>query len=92
MVAAGPEGAHRITVRSAFHTCTGKRDLLPSTSALPDYPAHLRPPFDAAWGIRENWVGIGFGLERLTMAATHETSMAKVGRSLSYLDGIRLRL
>ena len=49
-------------------------------------------PLDAAWGIRENWVGIGFGLERLTMAATHETSMAKVGRSLSYLDGIRLRL
>ena len=49
-------------------------------------------PLDAAWGIRENWVGIGFGLERLTMAATRETSMAKVGRSLSYLDGIRLRL
>ena len=27
-------------------------------------------PLDAAWGIMENWVGIGFGLERLTMAAT----------------------
>lgn len=49
-------------------------------------------PLDAAWGIRENWVGIGFGLERLTMAAAGESSMAKVGRSLSYLDGIRLRI
>ncbi len=44
------------------------------------------------WGIMENWVGIGFGLERLTMAATGESTMAKTGRSLSYLHGIRLRI
>ena len=37
-------------------------------------------------------VGIGFGLERLTMAATGESTMAKTGRSLSYLHGIRLRI
>lgn len=49
-------------------------------------------PLDAEWGIMENWVGIGFGLERLTMAATNETNMAKAGRSLSYLNGIRLHL
>ena len=49
-------------------------------------------PLDAAWGIMENWVGIGFGLERLTMAATGESTMAKTGRSLSYLHGIRLRI
>lgn len=49
-------------------------------------------PMDAPWGIMENWVGIGFGLERLTMAATEESNMAKTGRSLSYLHGIRLRI
>lgn len=48
-------------------------------------------PLDAAWGIRENWVGIGFGLERLSMAVSGERNIAKVGPSLSYLDGIRLR-
>lgn len=48
-------------------------------------------PLDAAWGIRENWVGIGFGLERLSMVVSGERNIAKVGPSLSYLDGIRLR-
>ena len=38
------------------------------------------------------FMGIGFGLERLTMAATGESTMAKTGRSLSYLHGIRLRI
>lgn len=47
---------------------------------------------DAPWGITENWVGIGFGLERLTMSAQGESSLAKAGRSLSYLNGIRLRI
>ena len=49
-------------------------------------------PLDAAWGIRENWVGIGFGLERLAMAASGEGNITKVGRSLSYFNGIRLRV
>ncbi len=47
---------------------------------------------DAAWGIMENWIGIGFGIERLTMAATNERNVAKTGSSLAYIDGIRLRL
>lgn len=49
-------------------------------------------PLDAEWGITDNWVGIGFGMERLTMSVTNENNLAKVGRSLSYLDGIRLHL
>ena len=49
-------------------------------------------PLDAAWGIMENWVGVGFGLERLSMAVSGERNIAKVGPSLSYLDGIRLRV
>ena len=49
-------------------------------------------PLDAPWGIMENWVGIGFGLERLSMAATGESNMARTGRSLAYINGIRLHL
>ena len=49
-------------------------------------------PLDKAWKVSEPWVGIGFGLERLLMAGEGAASLARVGRSLSYLDGIRLNL
>ena len=49
-------------------------------------------PLDRHWKITDAWVGIGFGLERLLMAAGKGRSLAKMGRSLTYLDGIRLNL
>ncbi len=49
-------------------------------------------PLDRAWRINETWVGIGFGLERLLMVREKGTSLAKMGRSLSYLDGVRLNV
>ena len=47
---------------------------------------------DKAWRINENWVGIGFGLERLLMVRENSASLSRLGRSLSYLNGIRLNL
>ena len=47
---------------------------------------------DRAWQITDAWVGIGFGLERLLMVAENIKSMGRLGRSLGYLDGIRLNL
>ena len=47
---------------------------------------------DQAWQVTDAWVGIGFGLERLLMVAENINSLGKVGRSLGYLDGIRLNL
>ena len=49
-------------------------------------------PLDRPWKIAEPWVGIGFGLERLLMVTEHENSLARLGRSLTYLDGIRLNI
>ena len=49
-------------------------------------------PLDAAWGITDTWVGIGFGLERLLMISQGDTSIGKWGKSLSYLNGIRLSI
>jgi phenylalanyl-tRNA synthetase alpha chain len=49
-------------------------------------------PLDQAWRIREPWVGIGFGLERLLMVAEGSQNLKRMGRSLSYLDGIRLNI
>lgn len=49
-------------------------------------------PLDKAWRITETWVGIGFGLERLIMVRDKSGSLSKIGRSLSYLDGVRLNV
>ncbi len=49
-------------------------------------------PLDRPWKITDTWVGIGFGLERLLMVAQNSTHLAKMGRSLTYLDGIRLNI
>jgi phenylalanyl-tRNA synthetase alpha chain len=49
-------------------------------------------PLDRPWKINETWIGIGFGLERLLMTADNARNLAKFGRSLAYLDGIRLNI
>jgi phenylalanyl-tRNA synthetase alpha chain len=45
---------------------------------------------DHAWRITDTWVGLGFGLERMVMMAEGSDSISKWGKSLAYLDGIRL--
>jgi phenylalanyl-tRNA synthetase alpha chain len=49
-------------------------------------------PLDRPWKITDTWIGIGFGLERLLMAAENSRNLAKFGRSITYLDGIRLNI
>jgi phenylalanyl-tRNA synthetase alpha chain len=49
-------------------------------------------PMDEAWGIHGAWAGWGFGLERLAMARTGLSRVHPLGRSLSYLDGVRLNI
>jgi len=47
-------------------------------------------PLDSAWRITDTWVGLGFGLERMVMVAEGSNSIGRWGKSLAYLDGIRL--
>ena len=47
---------------------------------------------DKAWQVTDAWVGIGFGLERLLMVAEKCDTLGRMGRSLAYLDGIRLNI
>ncbi len=49
-------------------------------------------PLDGNWGIVDPWVGLGFGLERLVMAREGYPNIERAGRSLSYMDGVRLNL
>ncbi len=47
---------------------------------------------DQAWEVTDAWMGIGFGLERLLMIQQKSRGLGKMGRSLAYLDGIRLNI
>jgi len=49
-------------------------------------------PLDHAWRITDTWVGWGFGLERMVMMAEGDDSIGKWGKSLAYLNGIRLNI
>jgi len=49
-------------------------------------------PLDGNWGVVDPWVGLGFGLERLIMAREGYAGIERAGRSLSYVDGVRLNI
>ena len=49
-------------------------------------------PIDGNWGIVDPWVGLGFGLERLLMVREGHANIERTGRSLAYVDGVRLNL
>ena len=68
-------------------------DILAGENRLEIGSSALGPhALDRAWQITDTWVGIGFGLERLLMVAENIKSMGRLGRSLGYLDGIRLNI
>ncbi len=68
-------------------------DLVAHPSGLELGSGAMGPhPLDAAWAITDTWVGMGFGMERLLMASVKDTTMGRWAKSLSYLDGIPLRI
>ncbi len=42
---------------------------------------------DAQWGVFDTWVGIGFGIERLTMALNKSKTIKRYGGSIAFIDG-----
>jgi len=68
-------------------------DILAGQDRLEIGSAAMGPHvLDQAWQITDAWMGIGFGLERLLMIADKSRSLGKMGKSLAYLDGIRLNI
>lgn len=48
-------------------------------------------PLDANFGIFDtSWVGLGIGIERVALALRDENGIKRYGRSLTFLDGVRL--
>jgi phenylalanyl-tRNA synthetase alpha chain len=49
-------------------------------------------PLDEAWGFDGTWLGLGFGLERLAMAAANLDRVSLVSRTLGRIKGIPLKI
>jgi phenylalanyl-tRNA synthetase alpha chain len=68
-------------------------DILAGEDSMEIGSAAMGPHvLDQAWEVTDAWMGIGFGLERLLMVQQNSRSLGKMGRSLAYLDGIRLNI
>jgi phenylalanyl-tRNA synthetase alpha chain len=79
------------TVKSEIYGDT--MDIVAGTDRVEIGSSAMGPhPLDRPWKITDTWIGIGFGLERLLMVAENTRNLAKMGRSLTYLDGIRLNI
>lgn len=91
MTAAGIEGYR---VESETSEVYGETlDVVTEKSGLELASGAMGPhPLDDAWKIDATWVGLGFGMERLQMTLEGAQSLKRVGRSLIYLDGIRLNI
>jgi pyrrolysyl-tRNA synthetase-like protein len=89
--AAGVKNYRFETVTSEIYGDT--IDIVAGEDGLEIASAAMGPhPLDRPWKIHESWIGIGFGLERLLMASHQSRNLARFGRSLAYLDGIRLNI
>ena len=89
MKAAGIEGYHFerddcVVYGDTIDVMHGEVEL-GSSSMGPHY-------LDEKWGITTTWVGIGFGIERLLTVKEGTQNIHSLGRSLSYLNGVRLNI
>lgn len=91
MTCAGIDNYAMVAEASAVYGST--MDVVNQEDGLELGSAAMGPhPLDRSWRITDTWVGIGFGLERLLMAAEGAGNLARFGRSIAYLDGIRLNI
>jgi phenylalanyl-tRNA synthetase alpha chain len=90
----GTAGVDEFAFQTVASTVYGETiDILAGENQLEIGSSAMGPHvLDQAWQITDTWVGIGFGLERLLMVAEDIKSMGRLGRSLGYLDGIRLNI
>jgi phenylalanyl-tRNA synthetase alpha chain len=87
-------GIHDYVIQTETSAVYGETiDILAGKDQMEIGSAAMGPHIlDQAWQITDAWMGIGFGLERLLMIAEKSCSLGKMGRSLGYLDGIRLNI
>lgn len=47
---------------------------------------------DTNWGVFDTWVGMGFGIERLALVKNNYKTIKRVGKSITFIDGVPLNI
>ena len=89
MDAAGIEDYELVTEESTVYHQTLDIEVGGMEVASGSYGPH---DLDAAWGVFDTWVGIGIGIERLAQAKGGYETITHVSKSITYLDGVPLKL
>ena len=85
-----PEDAYElVTEESTVYGYTVDIEINGLEVASGSYGPHF---LDSQWGVFDTWVGIGFGIERLTMALAGSKTIKKFGRSITFIDGQPLHI
>ncbi len=85
-----PEDAYElVTEESTVYGSTVDIEINGLEVASGSYGPHF---LDSQWGVFDTWVGIGFGIERLTMALAGSKTIKKFGRSITFIDGQPLHI
>lgn len=85
-----PEDAYElVTEDSTVYGSTVDIEINGLEVASGSYGPHF---LDSQWGVFDTWVGIGFGIERLTMALAGSKTIKKFGRSITFIDGQPLHI
>ena len=89
MRAVGIENYELVTEESTVYHQTRDIEVDGMEVASGSYGPH---DLDAAWGVFDTWVGIGIGIERLAQAKGGYETIKHVSKSITYLDGVPLKL
>ena len=85
-----PEDSYELVVEeSTVYGSTVDIEINGIEVASGSYGPHF---LDSQWGVFDTWVGIGFGLERLTMALSESRTIKRYGRSITFIDGQPLNI
>ena len=85
-----PEEEYELAIEeSAVYGSTVDIEINGMEVASGSYGPHF---LDSQWGVFDTWVGIGFGIERLTMALEKSKTIKRYGRSISFIGGHPLNI
>lgn len=85
-----PEETYELVVEeSTVYGSTVDIEINGMEVASGSYGPHF---LDAQWGVFDTWVGIGFGIERLTMALNQSKTIKRYGKSITFIDGQPLNI
>lgn len=89
MQALGIEDYELVVEESTVYGSTVDIEIDGIEVASGSYGPHF---LDKQWGVFDTWVGIGFGVERLSMAMSKSKTIKRFGRSIAFIDGEPLNI